>query len=95
MAVTCPHSSDQAASNDGKVGFQNNKGDTGVVILDHSNPLGGATGFKRTVAGFYSDGIDSDTLDLQDIKFATGVSWSLHENSYPTQGVLKVKDGSR
>jgi large repetitive protein len=77
----------KGASNNTAASFQDNAGDTGVLVLDKS------VGFHGTVAGFYFDLSHSDTLDLQDIKRASS-SWSFLENASGNQGVLTVKDGS-
>jgi hypothetical protein len=70
--------------------FENNAGDNGLLMLDH------ATGgnFKGTVAGMLSDGTSSDTLGLQDINFASRVSWSFTEGSKGKGGSLTVSDGN-
>jgi hypothetical protein len=47
----------------GGVTFENGLHDTGVLILDNGSS------FKATVAGFDSDGINSDTIDVENIKF--------------------------
>jgi hypothetical protein len=62
--------------NTAAVSFQNNVGNSGSLTLDHSATTGATNGFKGTLAGFYGDGSSSDTLDLQDINFAGGVTWS-------------------
>jgi hypothetical protein len=77
----------KGASNTPAVVFENNAADNGVLILDN------AASFKGTVAGFYSDGTKSDTLDLESLNFNSGVSWSFTENAGNTQGVLTLKDG--
>ena len=64
----------QGVSNSGTIGFQNNSGDKGLLLLDHAAPFGTATGFKGTVAGFDFDGTHSDAIDLGDINFASGVT---------------------
>jgi hypothetical protein len=38
----------QSADNSGSVSFENNSGDTGLFVLDHS-AIGSATGFKGTI----------------------------------------------
>jgi probable HAF family extracellular repeat protein len=68
------------------VTFENNAGDTGVLALAPTAALKGA------VAGLYNDGTNSDTLDLQGINFASGVTWSFKENANGQQGILTVKD---
>jgi hypothetical protein len=68
--------------------FQNNAGDTGELALAK------AGSFTGTVAGFFYDGMHSDTLDLGSIGFASGVSWSFTESSNGKQGVLTVSDHS-
>jgi hypothetical protein len=77
----------KAASNSAPVSFQDNSGDIGTLVLDH------AAGFTGTIAGFFTDGTNSDTLDLQDINFASGVTWTFKESAGGQQGVLSVKDG--
>jgi hypothetical protein len=74
-----------AASNE-NVTFES--GSTGTLRLDNSGA------FTGTVAGLNSNGTHSDTLDLQDINFASGVSWSFNENANGQQGVLTVADGN-
>jgi hypothetical protein len=81
----------KGGANTGAVNFLNGAGDTGALILDLAAKHGLAAGFTGTVAGFEFDGTSSDTLDLQDIKFASA-SWSFKENAADTQGVLTVKD---
>jgi hypothetical protein len=78
----------KGSSNNAAMSFQNNAGDTGVLVLDHS------VGFAGTIAGLAFDGTNSDTLDLRDINFASGVTWSFVENNNGQQGILTVKDGS-
>jgi hypothetical protein len=56
-------------------------------VLDH------AVGFTGTIAGFFTDGTNSDTLDLQDINFS-GVSRTFKENSGGTGGALSITDGT-
>jgi hypothetical protein len=75
------------------VTFENNTADNGVLMLDHSIAGSGGPNFKGTVAGLQSDGTNSDTLGLQDINFASGVSWSFTENANGNRGVLIVNDG--
>jgi hypothetical protein len=69
--------------------FENNNGDTGALVLDHS----AAGAFKGTIAGLYFDGTHSDKLVLQDIAFASE-KWSFTENANGHQGVLTVSDGN-
>jgi hypothetical protein len=69
--------------------FENNAGDTGALVLDHS----AAGAFKGTIAGLYFDGTRSDKLVLQDIAFASA-KWSFTENANGHQGVLTVSDGN-
>ena len=78
----------KGSSNKASVIFENDFGNSGVLVLDN------AASFKGTVAGLYSDGIGSDTLDLQNIDFNSGVglTWSFSENANGQQGVLTVKD---
>jgi hypothetical protein len=85
----------KGASNNSAISFQNNGNtvDTGVLVLDHSAGLGSLAAFKGAIANFAYDGTHSDELVLQDIDFASGVSWSFKENATGTQGVLSVKDG--
>jgi hypothetical protein len=75
------------------VTFENNAGDTGVLMLDHATVGSGGPNFKGSVAGLQSDGTHSDTLGMQDINFASGVSWSFTENANGNRGVLTVNDG--
>jgi hypothetical protein len=77
----------KATSNSAPISFQDNSGDTGTLVLDH------AVGFTGTIAGFFTDGTNSDTLDLQDIDVAT-VSWTFKENSGGTGGTLSITDGA-
>jgi hypothetical protein len=77
----------KGASNKAAMSFQDNSGDTGTLVLDH------AVGFAGTIAGFFTDLTNSDTLDLQDINIAS-VSWSFKENSTATQGTLSITDGT-
>jgi autotransporter passenger strand-loop-strand repeat protein len=76
------------ASNSGKVVFENNGGDNGLLAFDD------ASSFKGTVAGFYSDGTRSDMLDLKNIDFASGVSWSFKQSGADAgaKGTLTVSD---
>ena len=67
------------------VTFENNAGNTGALILDPS------AAFKGTVAGLLSDGTNSDTLDLEGINFASGVTWSFDQTT-SGEGSLTVKD---
>ena len=73
--------------------FENNSGDTGTLVLEHSAIKGGVSAFKGTVAGLYTDGTHSDALVLQDIKFAS-VTWSFTEGALGRSGVLTVHDAS-
>ena len=82
----------KGSSNKAAIIFENDTTDTGVLVLDHSIVAGGLAAFTGTVAGLYHDGTNSDTLDLQDINFASGVTWSFKENANGQQGVLSVKD---
>ena len=82
------------SSNDAPVVFKNNAGDTGVLRLDHSLFGGGSADFNGTVAGMLTDGTNSDTLGLQDINFASGVTWSFTENANGNRGALTVSDGN-
>jgi hypothetical protein len=68
--------------------FQNNSGDAGTLALAKSGQ------FTGTVAGFFSDGTHSDTLDLGGIGFASGVTWSFTEGAGGKQGILTVSDHS-
>jgi hypothetical protein len=83
----------KGAFNNAAVSFQDSAGDTGKLLLDHAVSTGASSGFKGTVAGFLFDGTNSDTLDLQDINFAS-VSWSFKENKAGTAGELSITDGS-
>jgi hypothetical protein len=74
--------------------FENNTADSGVLQLAHSLVSGGSSAFTGTVAGLYYDGTHSDTLGLQDINFASGVSWSFTENPNGNRGSLNVTDGN-
>jgi hypothetical protein len=76
----------KAASSSAPVSFQDNSGDIGTLVLDH------ATGFTGTIAGFFTDGTNSDTLDVQDISIST-LSWTFKENSAGTGGTLSITDG--
>ena len=74
--------------NTGPVVFENNGGGhTGVLVLDN------AGAFKGTVAGMYADNSNSDTLDLENVKFTTGVTWSFKQNTLG-KGTLTVSDHS-
>ena len=77
----------KAASNSAPVSFQDDSGDIGTLVLDH------AVGFTGTIAGFFADGTNSDTLDLRDINLAS-VSWTFKENSTGTQGTLSITGGT-
>jgi hypothetical protein len=77
----------KATANTAPISFQDNSGDIGTLVLDH------AVGFTGTIAGFFNDGTNSDTLDLQDINFAS-VSWTFKENSAGSGGTLSITDGS-
>jgi hypothetical protein len=78
----------KGTSNSAPISFQDNGGvDTGTLVLDH------AVGFTGTIAGFFTDGTNSDTLDLQDIGVST-VSWAFKENSGGTGGTLSITDGA-
>ena len=78
----------QGNLNKGAVSFENNAGGTGMLVLDN------ASEFRGTVAGLYSDGTNSDALDLQNIDFASGVTWKFTEDVGGQQGVLSVRDHS-
>jgi hypothetical protein len=80
----------KATSNNAAVSFQDNGGDIGTLVLDHAV---GFAGTAATIAGFFTDGTNSDKLDLQDINFAS-VSWTFKENSKGTQGTLSITDGA-
>ncbi len=67
-------------------GFQNNAGDTSTLILDH------AGSFSGTIAGLSNDGVNSDTLDLKSIIFASSASWTFTESASGNQGLLAVAD---
>jgi hypothetical protein len=82
------------SANQAAVVFENNTTDTGVLMLDHSIFGGGSADFKGTVAGLCYDGTNSDTLGLQDINFASGVTWSFTENANGNRGALTVADGN-
>jgi hypothetical protein len=41
-----------------------------------------------------NDGTNSDTLGLQDINYASGVTWSITENANGNRGALTVSDGN-
>jgi hypothetical protein len=77
----------KGTANSAPISFQDNSGDIGTLTLDH------AVGFTGTIAGFFNDGTNSDTLDLQDINVAT-VSWTFKENSGGTGGTLSITDGA-
>jgi hypothetical protein len=77
----------KAASNSAPVSFQDDSGDIETLVLNH------AVGFTGTIAGFFTDGTNSDTLDLQDISIST-VSWTFKENSGGTGGALSITDGT-
>jgi hypothetical protein len=64
-----------------------------LLEFAHSLAAGGSRAFSGTVAGFAFDGTHSDTLDLQDINFASGVNWSFQENTNGNRGTLTVNDG--
>jgi hypothetical protein len=85
----------KSAANTTAISFQdnNNTTDTGVLVLDHSSGVGALAAFKGTTANFANDGTNSDTLDLQDINFASGVTWTFKEAANGQQGVLAMKDG--
>jgi hypothetical protein len=76
------------------VTFENNAGNTGVLMLDHATVGSGGANFKGSVAGFATDGTNSDTIGMQDINFASGVSWSFTENANGNRGMLTVSDGN-
>jgi hypothetical protein len=76
------------------VTFENNAGDTGVLMLDHATVGSGGANFKGSIAGLKTDGTSSDTLGIQDINFASGVSWSFTENANGNRGTLTVTDGN-
>ncbi len=82
------------SANQAAMVFENNTTDTGVLMLDHSLFGGGSADFKGTVAGLSYDGTNSDTLGLQDINFASGVTWSFTENANGNRGALTVADGN-
>jgi hypothetical protein len=85
----------KGTSDSSAISFHNNgnTADTGVLVLDHSAGSGSLAAFKGTIANFAYDGTNSDELALQDINFASGVSWAFKENATGQQGVLAVKDG--
>jgi hypothetical protein len=83
-----------ASRNQAAVTFENNTTDSGVLMLAHSLVSGGSSAYAGTVAGLYNDGTNSDTLGLQDINFASGVSWSFTENANGRRGTLNVTDGN-
>ncbi len=82
------------SANKAAVVFENNTTDTGVLMLDHSLLGGGSADFSGTVAGMRNDGTNSDTLGLQDINYASGVTWSITENANGNRGALTVSDGN-
>jgi len=65
---------------------------TGLLELAHSLAAGGSHAFSGTIAGLAFDGTHSDTLDLQDINFASGANWSFQENANGNRGMLTVTD---
>jgi hypothetical protein len=77
---------DFAGSDTNAVTFENNAANTGILAL------GDAPAFSGTVAGFFNKSGNSDTLDLQDIKFASA-AWSFTQSS-SSQGMLTVADGN-
>jgi hypothetical protein len=79
--------------NTAAVTFGNKAGDTGLFTLDHAANPDALHGFHGTIAGFLNDGTNSDTLDLRDIKFGGGETWSYTQNS-ATKGTLTVSDGT-
>jgi hypothetical protein len=74
------------ASTDIATSFQNNAGDTSTLILDKP------ASFNGPIAGFFSDGSHSDTLDLKSIIFASGDNWSFTESANGKQGTLTISD---
>jgi len=88
----------QGGNNHTAVNFQNNAGDTGTLILDHSVSTSATKAFVGAVAGFNYDGISSsDVIDLENIAYSSnGTSWSFRENNSATNpgGTLTVTDAS-
>jgi hypothetical protein len=83
----------KGALDTGAVSFQNNGGtDNGVLVLDFAATTGVTNGFRGTIAGFFNDGTNSDTLDLKDIKSGGSETWSFKQST-ATKGVLTVNDG--
>jgi hypothetical protein len=77
--------------NTAAVTFQDNAGDTGIFVLDHAANPDASHGCHGTIAGFLYDGTNSDTLDLKDIQFVGGETWSFTQTGL-TKGVLTVND---